>query len=94
MASTVSVGDCFTNDHWYYSDMELDEQKYCEAGDLLYAWSASFGPRVWDGEKVIFHYHIWKVVPDAAVVDPKFLFMFFICGTRNLSKASAARGRR
>ena len=30
-------------------------------GDLLYAWSASFGPRFWHEEKVIYHYHIWKV---------------------------------
>ncbi len=41
--------------------MELDEDKYCDNGDLLYAWSASFGPKIWDGGKVIFHYHIWKL---------------------------------
>jgi type I restriction enzyme S subunit len=55
------VGNLFTSDHWYYSDMELKPQKYCEQGDLLYAWSASFGPFIWNGPKVIFHYHIWKV---------------------------------
>ena len=26
-------------------------EKYCDKGDLLYSWSASFGPRIWDGEK-------------------------------------------
>ena len=29
---------------------------------MLYAWSASFGPQIWTGGKVIYHYHIWKVI--------------------------------
>ena len=58
----LRVGNFFTNDNWYYSDLELDENKYCNNGDLLYAWSASFGPRIWHGEKVIYHYHIWKMI--------------------------------
>ena len=58
----LRVGNFFTNDSWYYSNLELEEDKYCDNGDLLYAWSASFGPRIWDGEKVIYHYHIWKMV--------------------------------
>ena len=58
----LRVGNFFTNDSWYYSDLELEEDKYCDNGDLLYAWSASFGPRIWNGEKVIYHYHIWKMV--------------------------------
>ncbi|OYU15665.1 MAG: restriction endonuclease subunit S [Alphaproteobacteria bacterium PA4] len=46
---------------WFYSDLSLPESKYCERGDLLFAWSATFGPYIWLGEKVIYHYHIWKV---------------------------------
>ena len=57
----LRVGNLFTNDSWYYSDLELEPEKYCENGDLLYAWSASFGPHIWKGEKVIYHYHIWKI---------------------------------
>src|SRR4029079_18777461 len=57
----LRVGNFFTNDHWYHSDLELEDNKYCDTGDLLYAWSASFGPRIWSGGKVIYHYHIWKV---------------------------------
>ena len=57
----LRVGNFFSNRDWYYSDLELDEKKYCNKGDLLYAWSASFGPKIWDGGKVIYHYHIWKV---------------------------------
>ncbi|PKZ89850.1 hypothetical protein CYK24_01330 [Trueperella bernardiae] len=57
----LRVGNLFTNESWYYSDLDLEDDKYCSNGDLLYAWSASFGPHIWHGEKSIFHYHIWKV---------------------------------
>lgn len=61
----LRVGNFFSNRGWYYSDLELEEDKYCDNGDLLYAWSASFGPKIWDGGKVIYHYHIWKVLVGA-----------------------------
>ena len=57
----LRVGNFYTNDSWYYSDMELDDKYYAEEGDLLYTWSATFGPHIWHGDKVIYHYHIWKV---------------------------------
>ncbi|WP_339247267.1 restriction endonuclease subunit S [Bacillus sp. FSL R5-0523] len=57
----LRVGNFYTNDSWYYSDLELDEKYYAEKGDLLYTWSATFGPHIWYGDKVIYHYHIWKV---------------------------------
>ena len=57
----LRVGNFFSNRGWYYSDLELADDKYCQKGDLLYAWSASFGPKIWDGPKAIFHYHIWKI---------------------------------
>lgn len=58
----LRVGNFFSNRNWYYSNLELEPDKYCDNGDLLYAWSASFGPQIWKGGKVIYHYHIWKVV--------------------------------
>ena len=58
----LRVGNLFTSNHWYYSDLELEDNKYCEKGDLLYGWSASIGPYMWEEEKVIYHYHIWKVL--------------------------------
>lgn len=57
----LRVGNLFTSKDWYYSDLQLEEDKYCNPGDLIYAWSASFGPFIWKGPRVIFHYHIWKV---------------------------------
>lgn len=58
---------------WFYSELSLPHDKYCEKGDLLFAWSATFGPYIWWGEKVIYHYHIWKIEcgPD---LDKKFAY--------------------
>ena len=42
-------------------NMELGDKYYVDKGDLVYTWSATFGPHIWSGEKVIYHYHIWKV---------------------------------
>lgn len=57
----LRVGNFYTNDSWYYSDLELGEKYYANFGDLLYTWSTTFGPHLWLGDKVIYHYHIWKV---------------------------------
>ena len=58
----LRVGNLFTSNKWYYSDLELEDNKYCSKGDLLYGWSASIGPYLWEEDKVIYHYHIWKVL--------------------------------
>ena len=73
----LRVGNLFTSKHWYYSDLELDDKKYIESGDLIYAWSASFGARIWEEEKVIYHYHIWKVIPNTELVTKDFLYLLF-----------------
>ncbi len=86
----LRVGNFFTNNEWYYSDLELDEDKYCDNGDLLYAWSASFGPRIWIGEKVIYHYHIWKV-KNKTGVNKKFLFNLLDFETERM-KSQMANG--
>ena len=70
----LRVGNLFTSNEWYYSDLELEENKYIESGDLIYAWSASFGPFIWSGERVIYHYHIWKL----NIIDDSVLFKGFI----------------
>lgn len=58
----LRVGNLFTNPVWYSSSLELEPNKYCQDGDLLYSWSMSYAPVIWHGEKVIYHYHIWKTV--------------------------------
>jgi len=84
----LRVGNFFTSNNWYYSDLELDDTKYCDNGDLLYAWSASFGARIWEGEKVVYHYHIWRVDVDDSLVDKRFLFYWFEFDKELIKKAS------
>ena len=72
----LRVGNLFTNNEWFYSNLELPKEKYCQAGDLLYAWSASFGPYIWNGAKTIFHYHIWNVRYNQSIVTRDYLYYF------------------
>ena len=58
----LRVGNFFSNDNWYYSNLELNDKQYCNNGDLLYAWSCTYGAHIWNKSKTIFHYHIWKVI--------------------------------
>ncbi|MBA2524289.1 MAG: restriction endonuclease subunit S [Pyrinomonadaceae bacterium] len=76
-------------DRWYYSNLRLPEEKYCNPGDLLYAWSASFGPYRFAGPKSIFHYHIWRVIPGAEL-DKN--YAFHLLGEITSEVKSAARG--
>lgn len=73
----IRVGNFFTNSDYYYSDLELDEEKYINHGDLIFAWSASFGAFIWHGEKAIYHYHIWKVIHDNKVLN-KIFYQFLL----------------
>ena len=82
----LRVGNFFTNNTYYYSDLELEPDKYCDNGDLLFAWSASFGAFIWDGEKVIYHYHIWKVLFDDSYLDKIFYQYLLNTMTRSFMK--------
>lgn len=84
----LRVGNLFTSNEWYYSNLQLEPEKYIDRGDLIYAWSASFGPFIWDGGKVIYHYHIWKL--DLATqnsVNKNYLYQYLLAITKKI-KAS------
>ena len=81
----LRVGNLFTNPLWYTSSLELEPNKYCQDGDLLYSWSMSYSPVIWHGEKVIYHYHIWKTVLSERI-DKMFAYYYFI-GLTNALKA-------
>ena len=84
----LRVGNLFTSNHWYYSDLELEEDKHCDVGDLIYAWSASFGPFIWQGPRVIYHYHIWKLpLFSEANIDKRFLYFFLLQKTKEIKGA-------
>ncbi len=84
----LRVGNLFTSNHWYYSDLTLESDKYCDAGDLIYSWSASFGPFIWQGTKVIYHYHIWKLqLFDEENLSKEFLYKFLLEKTAEIKAA-------
>lgn len=70
----VRVGNFSGKDEWFYSDMELEPDKYCYKGDLLYKWACTFGPEIWNDKKTIYHYHIWKIVNDPERIDRDYLY--------------------
>ncbi len=86
----LRVGNLFSNNDWYYSDLELKEDKYIDQGDLIYAWSASFGPFYWEGDKAIYHYHIWKVEPFESVAKYFLYYLFEYDKDKILSESQGA----
>lgn len=83
----LRVGNLFSNPNWYTSSLELEDEKYCVDGDLLYAWSMSYGPYIWSGDKVIYHYHIWKakLAKDMMV---RFSYYYYVALTNNIRAES------
>ena len=81
----LRVGNLFTSKHWYYSNLNLDQDKYCDNGDLIFSWSASFGPFIWNGPKVIYHYHIWKLpLHSETRLDKHYLYRFLLQQTQQI----------
>ena len=74
---------------WYYSDLELPDSKYCDNGDLLFAWSATFGPFQWKGERSIYHYHIWKIELESTINKE---FAFWLLDALTLSIKNQSHG--
>lgn len=82
----LRVGNFFTKNSWYYSDMELEDNKYCYPDDLLFCWSASFGLYIWNDVKTIYHYHIWKI--DFSKTAPYYREYIFLYLKQELNKLS------
>lgn len=76
---------------YYYSTLNLPAKHYCDYGDLLFMWSATFGPVIWKGQKAIYHYHIWKIVCNENV-DKDFLYLTLDDMTENLKRGSSSGG--
>ena len=83
----LRVGNFFTKSSWYYSDLELEDNKYCYPDDLLFCWSASFGLYIWNDEKTIYHYHIWKVdFSKTSSLYREFIYLYLKQEVERLSK--------
>ena len=54
------------------------EEKYSvRAGDLLFAWSASLGAYIWNGEDGWLNQHIFKVIPKKDI-SKKYLYYYLL----------------
>ncbi|EAG9448765.1 restriction endonuclease subunit S, partial [Listeria monocytogenes] len=84
----LRVGNFNTNDRWYYSDLELEENKYANRGDLLYLWATNFGPEIWNQEKVIYHYHIWKLKIMNINVSKQYLYTWLITDKERIKQCT------
>ena len=83
----LRVGNFFTKSSWYYSDMELEDNKYCYTDDLLFCWSASFGLYIWNDIKTIYHYHIWKIdFSKTSQLYREYIYLFLKQEVQKLSK--------
>lgn len=91
MTPVLRVGNLFTNGSWYYSNLTLEENKYLNNGDLIYAWSASFGPFIWQGGKVIYHYHIWKILV-SKVLSKNYYYYWLMHDTERLKSGGHGLG--
>ncbi len=79
-----------TGKNFYYSNMKLPDHQYVNSGDLLYMWSATFGPHIWQGKKAIYHYHIWKVMCDENLLSK--IFFYFLLDFETQQKMSKSNG--
>lgn len=74
---------------FYYSNLNLPEYQYMYKGDLIFMWSASFGPYIWWGDKAIFHYHIWKIECNNKITDKQFYYHKLVQLTEELKKGTS-----
>lgn len=61
------------NAKYNYTKEDFEDRYKVEKGDLLFAWSASLGAYIWNGNNAWLNQHIFKVVPKE-VTDKKYLF--------------------
>lgn len=51
------------NAKYNYSSKEHESKYLIQKGDLLFAWAASLGTYIWDGQDAWLNQHIFKVIP-------------------------------
>ena len=59
-----------------YSDQVLESKFLIQKGDLLFAWAASLGTYIWDGESAWLNQHIFKVEPHPFILKEYLFYVF------------------
>ncbi|MEQ2513647.1 restriction endonuclease subunit S [Barnesiella intestinihominis] len=62
--------------HYNYSCDVYEDKYLIHKGDLLFAWAASLGTYIWNGNEAWLNQHIFKVLP-YPFIDKKFLYYAF-----------------
>ncbi len=62
--------------HYNYSCDVYGDKYLIHKGDLLFAWAASLGTYIWNGNEAWLNQHIFKVIP-YPFMDTKFLYYAF-----------------
>ncbi|MGX0889816.1 type I restriction enzyme S subunit [Pseudomonas sp. ADAK2 TE3594] len=57
-----------------YADEDHEEKYKVLSGDLLFAWSASLGVYIWNGDDAWLNQHIFRVEPDLRLVSKNYLY--------------------
>ncbi|NBC05356.1 MAG: hypothetical protein GVY20_16855 [Bacteroidetes bacterium] len=78
-----------SGERYYYSNLNLPEKNYMYEGDLIFMWSASFGPYIWKGPKAIYHYHIWKIDCNEDKIDKMFYYHKLVRLTEELKQTTS-----
>lgn len=60
-----------------YTTSEYDDKFLIKKGDLLFAWSASLGAHIWNGNNAWLNQHIFRVIPNDNILK-KYLY-YYLC---------------
>jgi len=75
--------------NYNYTDEEFEERYKVRKGDLLFAWSASLGAYLWQGNDAWLNQHIFKVVPKSFTDK---LYLFYLLEKITLELYAKAHG--
>jgi type I restriction enzyme S subunit len=64
----------------------VEDRYLVNDGDLLVSWSATLGSFVWDRGPAVLNQHIFKVIPDYALIEKEFLHYLILANLRVLAE--------
>jgi type I restriction enzyme S subunit len=71
---------------------DFPPDRLVDDGDILVSWSATLDAFIWNRGPAVLNQHIFKVIPDARLVDRDFLYHLLRYVIRNLARSEAAHG--
>ena len=61
-----------------YCDQPVESRYLVQDGDLLISWSATLGSFIWDRGSAALNQHIFKAIPNAALIERDFLHFLML----------------